>query len=80
MTDVLPADLLSRVRQSHKREEGYVAAGKKKKKNNMQQFAVSAGCVCVCVCGVCGAPHCAARVQTLGADNLSGNECNVAVG
>lgn len=51
-----------------------------KKKNNMQQFAVSAGCVCVCVCGVCGAPHCAARVQTLGADNLSGNECNVAVG
>lgn len=76
MTDVLPADLLSRVLQSHKREEGYVAAGKKK--NNMQQFAVSAGCVCVC--GVCGAPHCAARVQTLGADNLSGNECNVAVG
>lgn len=78
MTDVLPADLLSRVRQSHKREEGYVAAGKKKKTICSSLLSVLG--VCVCVCGVCGAPHCAARVQTLGADNLSGNECNVAVG
>lgn len=74
MTDVLPADLLSRVRQSHKREEGYVAAGKKKKKKKTICSSL------LSVLGVCGAPHCAARVQTLGADNLSGNECNVAVG
>lgn len=51
-----------------------------KKKKTICSSLLSVLGVCVCVCGVCGAPHCAARVQTLGADNLSGNECNVAVG
>lgn len=51
MTDVLPADLLSRVRQSHKREEGYVAAGKKKKKTICSSLLSVLG-VCVCVCVV----------------------------
>lgn len=56
MTDVLPADLLSRVRQSHKREEGYVAAGKKK---TICSSLLSVLGVCVCVwCLWCTALRC----------------------